>query len=189
MMIIKNRDDDENWRVYHEEIGATHSLYLQDNDSKIDANQVWNDTEPTSSVFSVGTYNSTNGNGKDYIAYCFSSVEGYSKFGAYEGNGSSNGVFVHTGFRPAFIMSKCTSHSDAWHMFDTTRDPDNLSHHRVQANLNDVESTSISSVTSNVDILSNGFKWRGSSNDTNGSGDDYIYMAFAESPFKYANAR
>ena len=101
--------------------------------------------------------------------------------------GRESGLF--TGFRPALIISKTTNHSDGWQIWDNKRDPHNLMHHRLHPEASQVESTSVNSASSQLDFYSNGFKWRGSSNDTNGSGDTYIYLAFAESPFKYSRAR
>ncbi len=189
-ILIKNRDSANSWAVYHDALGADIQLLLNSSNATTGDSNGFNEV-PTSSVINVGSGaamdTNKSGGAASHVFYAFSGVEGYSKFGSYTGNGNADGAFVYTGFRPAFIMSKCTNHSDAWHMFDSTRDPDNLGHHRVQANLDDAESTSISSVTSNVDILSNGFKWRGSSNDTNGTNNKYIYLAFAEAPFKYSN--
>ena len=93
------------------------------------------------------------------------------------------------GFRPALIISKKSSGTDSWQLWDNKRDPDNLMHHRLFGNESSVETTSVNSASSQLDFYSNGFKWRGSSNDTNGNGDTYIYLAFAESPFKYSRAR
>ena len=193
VVIVKRRNSDEDWFVNVGPILPSgkdgHYLKLNTNASEGTAAGPFNSANPTSSHFVTQGDSATNADGDTYIAYCFSGVEGYSKFGHYEGNGSSDGTFVYTGFKPAFILAKTYDHSDSWHMFDSTRDTDNLSHHRTQPNLTDAESTSISTTTSNVDIVSNGFKWRGSSNDTNGNNNEYIYLAFAERPFKYANAR
>ena len=185
MIIVKNRDDDEHWRVYHEDAAATHSLYLHQGDAKIDAVEVWNDTEPTSSVFSVGTYNSANGSSGDddaMIAYCFSSVEGYSKAGSYTGNANANGTFVFTGFRPAWIMTKRTNDTGPWNILDDTRETYNPREKNLRADTDGTEDTG-----RDVDFLSNGFKLRNSGTEMNNG--DYIYLAFAETSFKYATAR
>lgn len=189
LVLIKGRETTNDWTMINKHVDDGEQINLNLNAAASGDGDMWGSTftRPTSTVFTVGNTGETGTDDKDYIAYCFASVEGYSKVGTYHGNGDSNGTTVHTGFRPAFILTKAVEHSDAWHMFDSTRDPDNLGHHRVQANLSDAESTSISSVTSNVDFLANGFKWRGSSNDTNGTNNKYIYLAFAESPFKYSN--
>ena len=123
-----------------------------------------------------------NHSGDDYVAYCWAEIPGYSKFGIYRGNDSSDGVFNDCGFKPAIIITAGKNSSDAWVLWDNVRDPDNVGHHRSYPNQATVESTSISSGTSMVDFYSNGFKFRGSSDDTNGTGRHYIYMAFAEAP-------
>ena len=194
VIIVKNREDSNGWNVYHVgNAGATPAedfvLYLNQNSAKTNQSSNWNDTAPTSSVFTVGSSNGSNGSSDDMIAYCFSAVEGYSKFGSYKGNGLSSGTFVFTGFRPALIISKKSSGTDSWQLWDNKRDPDNLMHHRLFGNESSVETTSVNSASSQLDFYSNGFKWRGSSNDTNGNGATYIYLAFAESPFKYSRAR
>ena len=143
----------------------------------------WNNTEPTSSVFTVGTNGGTNGNGVTFIAYCFADVKGYSKFGSYTGNGNADGTFVYTGFKPAWVMIKESSASADWFIFDTKRIGFNGGVYRLKANTTETENTS-----NVMDILSNGFKLRVADGDKNGSGDTYIYMAFAESPFVNSNS-
>mgnify|MGYP001250461335 FL=1 len=146
---------------------------------------MWNSTSPTSTVFSVGSANESNGSGDNLIAYCFAEIDGYSKFGSYTGNGSTDGTFVYTGFRPAFIIVKTTSGAN-WETFDTTRSPSNVIGIRLFPSLSNAENTGEPNC---FDILSNGFKARGSYAGSNISGEVHIYMAFAENPFKYANAR
>ena len=141
------------------------------------------DTPPTSSVFEVNSHNSVN-NTNGMLAYCFHSVEGYSKVGSYEGNDNADGTFVDTGFRPAWIMLKKTTAVGEWVMTDDKRSPYNLVRDTIYANSNIVETEH----TAVLDMVSNGFKLRyddASWNDT----QTYLYIAFAESPFKYANAR
>ncbi len=187
MLIIKSRDSSLNWAVYHKGSDATapedYLLRLNTIDARADVTSAWNDTAPTSSVFTVGTSSLVN-NTDDFIAYCFAEIEGYSKFGSYIGNGSTDGTFVYTGFRPAFVLVKDTGAAD-WDIQDTTRSPFNPSVVRLWANLSSAEVTS----TYDIDFLSNGFKLRSTNPDTNSNGDTKIYMAFAENPFKYANAR
>ena len=201
MMIVKNRDDGtRSWIVYHKDNTSapeTDFLRLDGTNATADT-PVWNDTAPTSSVFSVNDP-STNGSGNNIIAYLFHSVEGYSKFGSYSGSSSNDGTYVYTGFRPAFVMSKVVSGgTGGWIMHDNKRgssneaDPtitnNNVVDDYLLANSSGTENTGI-----NIDFLSNGFKWRSASSSTtlnhNVSGDDYIYMAFAEMPTKYANAK
>jgi len=137
-------------------------------------------TAPTTTVFSIGTPNNTNGSGATYIAYCFAEVKGFSKFGSYTGNGSSDGAFAYTGFRPAFVMIKSSSASSTnWNIYDNKRDGFNGSNENLSANLTDAESSG----NNRIDILSNGFKVRASTADVGTSSATYIYMAFAEHPF------
>ena len=114
------------------------------------------------------------------MAYCFSDVKGYSKFGGYTGNGNANGTFIYTGFKPAFVMVKVTNDGDNWHIIDNKRNPFNAMDSHLFANLNTVETTTSSY---NFDMLSNGFKPRSTNNAFNASGKPYVYMAFAENPF------
>ena len=172
----------------------TNILYLQGTAAQSDDTNVFQ-AAPTSTVFSPqgGGWAGIGASGEDYIAYCFHSVEGYSKIGTYVGNSNSDGPFIYTGFRPAFIMVKLATASDGyWVMFDNKRDPDNPTDRVIYANLTAI-STDVSSY-SPYDILSNGFKSRipgGNGNEAsyNSSGQTYIYLAFAESPQKYSNAR
>jgi hypothetical protein len=120
------------------------------------------------------------------IAYCFAEIRGYSKFSSYTGNGSTNGTFIYTGFKPAFVLIKSSSTVENWHIFDDVRNTFNPADKDLRPNLANAETTSS---LSNIDFLSNGFKLRNSDADYNGSGVTYVYMAFAETPFKYSNAR
>jgi hypothetical protein len=167
--------------VYHEGIGNTKYLNLNQTNASGTASTVWQNTTPTSSVFSVGTSGSVNESGKNQLAYCFAEIEGYSKFGSYTGNGSTDGPFVYTGFKPAFVIIKRTDTTNNWLMYDNKRDPDNLVGGILFPNLSDAES--IETTNNILDFTSNGFKLRSSSVATNASGGTYIYMAFAENPF------
>ena len=133
---------------------------------------------PTSSVFSVGSPGNTNFNNDTYIAYCFAEKKGYSKFGSYTGNGDSDGAFVYTGFKPAFVMFKRSSGTGNWQLLDNKRLGYNVENRTIYPNSNIAEQDE-----NDADLLSNGFKLRGSGTDGNGSGSKYIYMAFAENPF------
>jgi len=199
LIIQKNRDNADNgWWVYSSIIGAGGELRLDSNDSEMsDGSALWNSTPPTSSVFSVGTNTGVNGSDDNCIAYCFHSVEGYSKVGSYTGNSSSDGTFVYTGFKPAWIMIKNTTTggtSRNWAFVDSTRSWANVANHTLAANLNDAESSfgggeSVGGAYNKLDLLSNGFKQRESSVWGNTTGKTYLYIAFAESPLKYSNAR
>jgi hypothetical protein len=185
MIIQKNRTG-YNWRVYHVSAGNTKELYL-DLTTEATTASTWNNTTPTSSVFSIGGGSGINGGGFACVAYCFAEVPGYSRFGSYIGNGSTDGPFVYTGFRPAFILTKdITTGSFWWEMVDSARSSFNPSNKTLYANVADAEYTSSGY---DKDLLSNGFKIRGTNGGQNTSGSTYIYMAFAESPFKYARAR
>ena len=189
--IVKKRNDSgTNWRVYHHRLNSgsspeNYGLVLNNTFAELDRDD-FNDTAPTSTNFAVGTHTSTNNSGHTYIAYCFSEVAGYSKFGSYTGNGNDNGAFVFTGFRPAWLLIKNTSSgSTDWILKDATIETFNVVDAALKANTSDAESSSLSS----VDFLSNGFKIRNNGSFTNTNGNTYIYLAFAESPFKNARAR
>ena len=141
---------------------------------------------PTSSVVTLGDSSSMNDGSNTYVMYCWSEVAGYSKFGSWEGNADPDGPYIHLGFRPAVIMTKVISGDTGhWWIYDSKRATYNLSDTTLMANLpNDEAHTSYG-----MDILSNGFKIRSSSGNTNGSGYTFIYAAWAETPFKYSNAR
>jgi len=185
MVIIKNRAASTFWYVFHSSLAATYNLYLNDTSAE-QADNVIRSTSST--TVTVSSSSSVNASGQSMVAYCFAPVAGYSAFGSYTGNGSSDGTFVYTGFRPRFVMVKCSSSDQGgnavWGMFDTSRNAYNVANNRLIASSSNSESTSPW-----LDINSNGFKIRETSTSINGSGATYIYMAFAESPFKYANAR
>ena len=180
MMILKNRTNgnNESWKVYHQAIGNTHALTLDTNAAASSNTEFWSDENPTSTVFTVGRQDATNGSGNTHVVYCFSEIKGYSKFGSYTGNGNSNGAFVYTGFRPAFIIIKNTARSDNWYLFDNKRGGFNVDNDFVFPDLSNAEVTS-----DQIDILSNGFKCRSGNDAINSSGESIIYMTFAESPF------
>ena len=187
VVIFKNRDvDTTNWSVQSPLFGNRVELNLNNSgddstDSRLGDSDNWSST-----IFKVNTYDDQNKSGDEIIAYCFAEVEGYSKFGTYTGNGSStDGVYIYLGFKPAFVMFKGISVASNWCILDSTRDTFNLTESTMQANETAQESTTLS----DCDFLSNGIKMRSVvSNDTNVSGQTYLYMAFAEVPFKHANA-
>jgi len=190
MILVKNRDTTNNWDVFHYVLGEGVRIKLNSSDTPDSSSQVWNNTAPTSTVFYGDSAWWTDPSTSNLIAYCFHSVEGYSKFGSYTGNGSSDGPFVYTGFRPAFVMIRQIANAGDWIIWDTKRDPYNVSKQLLYANLSNSEQDGISNRTPDViiDILSNGFKARETNNDYNAT-ETYIYMAFAENPFKFTNAR
>jgi hypothetical protein len=188
--IIKKRTNsgtEYGWYCYSSVLGATNHLVLNTTAGSSSSSFLFNDTEPSSSapyVFTVGTSPATNEISINYVAYCFADIPGYSAFGSYTGNGSADGPFVYTGFRPAFILYKSTS-SSQWGIFDDARNTYNAANLLLQANTSNVESNN----TATYDFLSNGFKVRLATFEPNKSGETYIYMAFAENPFKYSLAR
>ena len=179
--IIKQRNTTGGWIVYHK--GNTSSpetdyLRLDKNDTTVD-DAIFNDTAPTSSVFSIGTNAPVNTSSGTYITYCFAEKKGYSKFGSYTGNGSTDGTFIYTGFKPAWILVKRTNSTFNWLMYDNKRDELNPNTSTILAD----DSGAEYNIGRDIDFLSNGFKTRANYNGINGSGDSYIYMAFAENPF------
>ena len=185
-IITKGLSDGYNWFVYNQVSGATKALILSNSGADTAYSTVFNNTEPDTSLITFGTATATNGSGINYVSYVISEIAGYSKIGVYAGGGSG-GEFVYLGFRPAWVMIKSTSASTQWLIFDSTRSPFNL--------IDDVALTADAlsgegfSSGMELDFLSNGFKIRGSNNDISYSGKIHLYIAFAESPFKYANAR
>ena len=188
MMIIKNRDDSANWITWHIAYsGGSYFQELNTTDGKNTSSTPFNGTEPNGTVLALGTNNATNGSADDMIAYCFHSVEGYSKFGSYTGNGNADGTFVFVGFAVKYLMVKRTDAVGTWRVVDTSRSTSNVTNDSLAPNESSAELVNNTSIE--WDLLSNGFKCRDAYGDLNASGGSYIYMAFAEAPFKYANAR
>ena len=185
-MIVKSRDQNgTGWMVYFGD--NTDYVVLEGEGARIDGASTWNDTSPTSTVFSVGDNggDTNNSNGGSMIGYIFHDVEGYSKIGSYHGNGATDGTFVFTGFNPAWLMVKRIDTADNWAIYDSVRDTINVRDSYLYADTAAAEATYSTAI---VDFLSNGFKWRGAVNFGNNSSGTYIYLAFAEAPFKFANA-
>jgi hypothetical protein len=186
-IFTKNRDTAADWAVYHvaQDATAPENKYMALNTADATATAVdrWNNTAPTSTVFTVGDAVQTNG-ANDMIAYCWHSVEGYSKFGSYTGNGSADGSYVELGFKPSLIILKSSSSAFDWQIYDSTRSPNNPATLTLRPNQTASEVTS----GNDLDILSNGFKARDNGSINNNSGSTYVYMAFAESPFGGENA-
>ena len=170
------------WVVYHESLGNNKKLTLNTTNA-VNTDSCWNNTTPTSSVFSVSGASVVNRNSSTYVYYLFSEKKGYSKFSSYIGNGQDtpNGVFTYLGFTPAFILIKATD-SNSWVIVDNKRPADpNPVDSSLAANSSDAETTGDSNTT--FDFLSNGFRTNGNSGNNNSSGQEYIFMAFASSPF------
>jgi hypothetical protein len=186
MMIVKGRNNAVGWSVYHTSIGATGELLLNSTAATATHVNYWNNTSPTSSTFSIGIDGGVNNSTWTYVAYCFSEIAGYSKMGSYTANASVDGPFVYTGFRPKFVMIKASGLVQEWVMMDTSRDPSNVANRYLLPNSAAVEGSG----GDFIDFLSNGFKIRDSGSGVNYSaGQNYIYIAFAETPFKNALAR
>lgn len=185
VIIMKTRTSGDHWAVYHHKLGNTKIVYLNLTNSPATSSGYWNNTTPSSSVFTLGNDNKTNKSGDNYVAYCFNEVEFFSKFGKYSGNNANDGTFVHLNFRPAFLMVKRIDSTRDWLIYDSVRSTTNTIDDFLEPNEATAEQTSSSR---SVDFLSNGFKFRNNSGDMNGSGT-YIYFAFAEFPFKNAIAR
>lgn len=186
MILVKNRSaSGRGWVVWHNALAGNEALELNSTDAKITSATSWNSTVPTSSVFSVGTRVGTNESSQTFVAYCFAEIKGFSRFGSlsYTGNGSDDGPFIYTGFRPAFILGKPISQTGEWFMFDSARDPDNGMDKYIYASNSSSEGTG----SVRLDFLSNGFKWRNTAAAWNGSGVSYVFMAFAEFPLIGSN--
>ena len=186
MIIVKQRNTTGDWAVYNANLsgGANNQLLLNSTAAAPGASTFWGNL-PTSSVFSVWTSATTNTSGGTYVAYCWAEIPGFSKFGSYTGNGSTDGPFVYTGFRPRWVLLKLTSSAGgAWYIYDTSRNTYNVMDLYLRPDATDAETTFVT-----IDSLSNGFKVRTTSTQFNGSGSTYIYAAFAENPFNYSLAR
>jgi hypothetical protein len=186
VVLIKERNGTNNWLMSHQPLSAslgdyTRFITLNSNSAVSGAgNVVFQGSAFTSSYFNVGTSVGSNGSSQNFIAYCFAEKKGFSKFGSYTGNGNADGTFVYTGFKPAFVMTKRSNNTENWYMLDNERSPFNPPLNALAANLSNAEDTN---ATGRIqDFLSNGFKLRTSDTAVNGSGDTYIYMAFADEP-------
>ena len=191
MIIVKNRSTTNGWEVYHQSIGNTKYLALNVTDAELASASRWNNTSPTSTVFTVNTEGGVNSSGGNLIAYCFAEKQGYSKFGSYVGTNSDDGTFLYLGFKPAFIMVKAVSGSNTpasqnWVILDNKRSSsggNNVIQYKLFPSATDAENTA---ENNHADFLSNGVKFRGANDATNGT-NTYIYMAFAEAPLVGSN--
>jgi len=184
VMIVKNLSASVKWVVYHHKnttAPGTDYLRLDTTDATADDDSTWDDTVPTSSVFRLKSSSATNGNNANYVAYLFTSKQGYSHHGGYVGNGNTNGAFVYTGFKPAWIMIKASSRAGTWNIYDNQRNPFNSIKDFQVANAAEADVTG--NTYQNIDMLSNGFKCLGTGTGTNEAGSSYVYLAFAENPF------
>jgi hypothetical protein len=178
VIMVKRRDTTGRWQVYHFGTSASPQdkyLFLDGNEAQQDGTNRWNDTAPTSSVFSLGNSTEVNASGGTYVAYCFAEKTGYSKFGVYTGNNSTNGTFIYTGFKPTWGLFKNKSIAGNWILYDVKRDPHNVMNTRLFPDTSNADDTG-----NNIDFLSNGFKHRTTGSGTNGS-HNYVYLAFGQS--------
>ena len=176
LIILKDATNAYNWYIYTSATGS--NLRFEGlNNTNASTSATSEFTTTSTLITNVTNAASQNTSGANMIAYCFAEIKGFSKFGSYTGNGSTDGTFVYTGFKPAFVIMKRSDSADNWLIKDSVRDSFNLTNKRLYPNQDAAEDTS---VNGSIDILSNGFKQRGSDTLTNGSGGTYIYMAFAE---------
>ena len=183
LIIEKARTVTDDWLVYHQAMGNTHGMALNNTTAQTDSDTYFNDTSPTSTVFSLGNNGKVNTNGATHIAYCFTEKTGFSKFGSYKGNGNNDGPFVYTGFAPAYVVLKVYSGTTGgWYIFDNKRPGYNSDASRLLAN-----DTNTDAGTGYLDINSNGFKLRHNADDYNGNNYLYLYMAFAAAPLVGSN--
>lgn len=186
LVVVKQRSSGttENWAVWHSTLANTEYLLLNGTAAKATGATYWNSTTPTTTVFSVGSAADTNESAKDFVAYCFAEIPGFSKIFSYTGNGSTDGPVVQCGFRPKWILIKRTDSANGWFIVDTARNSANVVNQELYPNLSDAEGTNTA-----VDITSSGFKLRSTDTWKNASGGTYIGIAFADVPAKYSLAR
>jgi hypothetical protein len=185
--IIKRRNDTEDWLVYHHKNTSapeTDHLLLNTTDATSDSDTRFDDTAPNGTEIALGNNAVCNADASTYVCYAFKEIKGFSKFGSYTGNADNNGPFVYLGFKPAWLLIKCSiGHTESWHMWDNKRVLLGGNPNQAALSPDTTGADTGSSTPYNVDFLSNGFKIREDHDITNGDGDTYVYMAFAESPF------
>ncbi|HNA84873.1 MAG TPA: hypothetical protein PLB04_04870, partial [Nitrospira sp.] len=186
LVIVKQRNGSTySWTVHHDALSAGQVLFLEATSAATARATSFNSTDPSSTVFSLGTDLGTNASGNTYVAYCFAEIPGFSKIFSYTGNGSADGPFVHCGFKPKFVLIKESSAAgNNWQLYDSVRDPSNQMTNMLFPNTSGAESTGF-----NMDFLSNGFKSRLAGTGVNTNGNTYVGIAFADVPAKYSLAR
>jgi len=191
MIIEKGRSVTDDWLIYHKSIGATKGLALNNTTAEAASSGYWNDTAPTSSLFTIGNNGKVNTNGGTHVAYCFAEKTGYSKFGSYTGNGNADGTFVYTGFKPAFVILKTSNLTGGWYIKDSIRsggtNPNGSNPNETDNPTANTSNAENKASAFGMDILSNGFKLRATDGYVNFDGGNYIYMAFAEAPLVGTN--
>ena len=184
MIMVKRIDSQNNWTVYHAVQGNTHGSYLDTTAAQVDSDAFWNDTTPTSSVFTLGNGASVNNSSGTYIAYCFAEKTGYSKCGKFTGNQNADGTFVYTGFKPQFIFFKQYTSIVNWYIYDAKRDGINQGDGASGGNRSLRPNESHTEATASgypIDILSNGWKFRTASTEVNKDGNHFFYLAIGQS--------
>jgi len=181
MIIVKRLDVTSSWRCYHASLGNTKNIVLNTNNAVATSSTMWNNTSPTSTTFSLGSYDEVNGSSAPHVAYCFADVKGYSKIGSYVGTGNANGPFQFLGFKPSWVLIKNTQANETWMLYDDKR-----GYNGSMAVLSPDEAAA-EIFANNIDLLSNGFKIRTSASTLNTNNQTYIYMAIAESPLVGSN--
>ena len=179
-VVIKELPNASDWMGYHQILGNTKTIKLNEPDAPVTGSSYWYDTTPTSSVVTLGSSGEINQNDTNYVMYAFSGKQGYSNFGSYTGNGNADGTFVYTGFKPAFVMFKSTASGTNWFMLDNKRQGFNPANETLSPNTSSAASSTGLSVNT-LDFLSNGFKMRTNNAEFNATGSTYIYMAFGQS--------
>ena len=179
-IMIKRLESADNMSIYHSTLTGTHRLRINLTSAQQDTDSIFNDTEPTSSVFTLKTNNEINGDAETYLMYCWAPIKGFSSFGIIRGNGSENGPRIYTGFRPGWIMYKEDEAQGGYGIWNVKTSPNNPMRKRLLANNNSILDESDDNA---IDILSNGFKLRTDSGGFNQDGRIMVYMAFAEHPF------
>ena len=187
LIIVKCLDTAKAWTVYHSALGSSAAIFLEQTSAPTTSNTTYfNGTDPTSSVFSIGSSTNVTNSGDEFIAYCFAEKTGYSKFGSYTGNGNADGTFIYTGFKPEFVIFKKTNTTGNWAFIDSTRSYHNVGNHTLATNLTSAESAfgggeSVDGASNRVDLVSNGIKIRDGSAYNNTNSGSYIYIAFGQS--------
>ena len=177
LIFVKLTSGSGDWTIYSSTLGNTKYLRLNGDIAAGTQSTYWQDTSPTSTAFSIGTAGDVNTSSGSHVAYCFKSIKGYSKFGTFRGDGQTDGPFIYTGFKPAWVMTKNSSSAGGWAIMDATRNPNNVQNKYLIANTADVQATGSSF---DIDSNANGFKIRANNGNINASGDNILYMAFAE---------
>jgi len=184
-ILTKCRSTAQSWATHHKSYSATEKvMYLDNNNALASTDPDWITAVSSSTISLGGSGSDANTSGRTYVAYLWSEKQGFSKFGSFTGNGNDDGTFVHTGFRPAWTMIKCTSATDHWPIDDNKRSTSNFMQNTLRANLSNAEYTGSAY---GIDFLSNGFKVRNDDGQYNLSGGTFVYMAFAEQPFVNSN--